>query len=99
MRFCARSAFRRDSLLHSHTAAIRPRTPEQSGTGITNLHSSSDRISRFERTPYSSWWLRAAPVLLRRTYFPQKSIKAGLDARPFDYEIWLRGQSRSFGMN
>ncbi len=30
-------------------------SPEQSGTGITDVHSSSDRISSFERTPYSSW--------------------------------------------
>ncbi len=30
-------------------------SPEQSGTGITDVHSSSDRVSAFERTPYSSW--------------------------------------------
>lgn len=30
-------------------------SPEQSGTGITDVHSSSDRVSPFERTPYSSW--------------------------------------------
>jgi len=30
-------------------------SPEQSSTGITDVHSSSDRISPFERTPYSSW--------------------------------------------
>ena len=30
-------------------------SPEQSGTGITDVHSSSDRVSAFEKTPYSSW--------------------------------------------
>ncbi len=30
-------------------------SPEQSGTGITDVHSSSDRVSPFEKTPYSSW--------------------------------------------
>lgn len=30
-------------------------SPEQSSTGITDVHSSSDRISPFEKTPYSSW--------------------------------------------
>ena len=30
-------------------------SPEQSGTGITDVHSSSDRVSSFEKNPYSSW--------------------------------------------
>ncbi len=30
-------------------------SPEQAGTGISDVHSSSDRASAFERTPYSSW--------------------------------------------
>jgi len=30
-------------------------SPEQSGTGITDVHSSSDRVSAFEKTPYGSW--------------------------------------------
>jgi general secretion pathway protein G len=30
-------------------------SPEQSGTGITDVHSTSDRVSSFEKTPYSSW--------------------------------------------
>ena len=30
-------------------------SPEQTGTGITDVHSASDQVSSFERTPYSSW--------------------------------------------
>jgi general secretion pathway protein G len=30
-------------------------TPDQSTTGITDVHSSSDAVSPFENTPYSSW--------------------------------------------
>lgn len=30
-------------------------SPEQSGTGISDVHSSSDQVSPFEHTPYSSW--------------------------------------------
>ncbi len=30
-------------------------SPDQSGTGITDVHSSSDRLSPFESTPYSTW--------------------------------------------
>ncbi len=30
-------------------------SPDQSGTGITDVHSSSDRLSPFENTPYSTW--------------------------------------------
>jgi len=30
-------------------------SPEQSGVGITDVHSTSDRVSPFEKTPYSSW--------------------------------------------
>jgi general secretion pathway protein G len=30
-------------------------TPEQTSSGITDVHSSSDTISPFENTPYSSW--------------------------------------------
>jgi general secretion pathway protein G len=30
-------------------------SPDQSGTGVTDVHSSSDQISPFEGTPYSSW--------------------------------------------
>lgn len=30
-------------------------SPEQTQTGITDVHSSSDRASPFENTPYSSW--------------------------------------------
>ncbi len=30
-------------------------SPEQSTTGITDVHSSSDKSSPFENTPYSSW--------------------------------------------
>jgi general secretion pathway protein G len=29
--------------------------PDQTGTGITDVHSGSDKISPFENTPYSSW--------------------------------------------
>lgn len=28
---------------------------DQTGTGITDVHSASDRVSPFEGTPYSSW--------------------------------------------
>ena len=28
---------------------------EQSGTGVTDVHSNSDQVSPFEATPYSSW--------------------------------------------
>jgi general secretion pathway protein G len=30
-------------------------SPDQTGTGITDVHSSSDLVSPFEGTPYSSW--------------------------------------------
>jgi general secretion pathway protein G len=30
-------------------------SPEQTTTGITDVHSSSDAVSSFENTPYSSW--------------------------------------------
>jgi general secretion pathway protein G len=30
-------------------------SPDQSTTGITDVHSSSDQVSPFEGTPYSSW--------------------------------------------
>ena len=30
-------------------------SPEQSGTGITNVHSGSQNVSPFENTPYSQW--------------------------------------------
>jgi general secretion pathway protein G len=30
-------------------------TPEQTQFGITNVHSASNEISPFEKTPYSSW--------------------------------------------
>jgi general secretion pathway protein G len=30
-------------------------SPEQTGTGITDVHSTSDQVSPFESTPYSSW--------------------------------------------
>jgi general secretion pathway protein G len=30
-------------------------TPDQTTTGITDVHSSSDAVSPFENTPYSSW--------------------------------------------
>ncbi|MGB6199487.1 MAG: prepilin-type N-terminal cleavage/methylation domain-containing protein [Candidatus Acidiferrales bacterium] len=30
-------------------------SPDQSGTGITDVHSSSDMLSPFENTPYSTW--------------------------------------------
>lgn len=30
-------------------------SPDQTTTGITDVHSPSDRISPFENTPYSSW--------------------------------------------
>jgi len=30
-------------------------SPTQSGTGITNVHSASTQVSRFENTPYSTW--------------------------------------------
>lgn len=30
-------------------------SPEQQGTGITDVHSASDQISPFENTPYSTW--------------------------------------------
>jgi general secretion pathway protein G len=30
-------------------------SPDQTGTGITDVHSSSDALSPFENTPYSSW--------------------------------------------
>ena len=30
-------------------------TPDQNGSGITNVHSASATISKFEGTPYSSW--------------------------------------------
>lgn len=30
-------------------------SPDQTGTGITDVHSASDLVSPFESTPYSSW--------------------------------------------
>jgi general secretion pathway protein G len=30
-------------------------SPEQSSSGITDVHSASDKMSPFENTPYSSW--------------------------------------------
>ena len=30
-------------------------SPDQTGTGITDVHSGSDQVSSFEHTPYSSW--------------------------------------------
>ncbi|HEV8384874.1 MAG TPA: prepilin-type N-terminal cleavage/methylation domain-containing protein [Candidatus Acidoferrales bacterium] len=30
-------------------------SPEQTSTGIANVHSASDKISPFEGTPYNSW--------------------------------------------
>ena len=30
-------------------------SPDQSSTGLTDVHSNSDQISPFEGTPYSSW--------------------------------------------
>jgi general secretion pathway protein G len=30
-------------------------SPEQTATGIANVHSASDKISPFEGTPYNSW--------------------------------------------
>lgn len=30
-------------------------TPDQNSTGVTDVHSTSDAISPFEQTPYSSW--------------------------------------------
>jgi general secretion pathway protein G len=30
-------------------------SPDQTGTGICDVHSSSDAVSPFENTPYSSW--------------------------------------------
>ncbi len=30
-------------------------SPEQTTTGISDVHSASDQVSSFERTPYSSW--------------------------------------------
>ncbi len=30
-------------------------SPEQSGTGISDVHSASENVSPFESTPYSSW--------------------------------------------
>lgn len=30
-------------------------SPEQSSTGITDVHSGSDKVSPFENTPYSTW--------------------------------------------
>lgn len=30
-------------------------TPDQTSTGICDVHSSSDAVSPFENTPYSSW--------------------------------------------
>ncbi len=30
-------------------------SPEQSGTGITDVHSTSESVSPFENSPYSSW--------------------------------------------
>jgi general secretion pathway protein G len=30
-------------------------SPDQNGTGITDVHSASDQVSPFEGTPYSTW--------------------------------------------
>jgi general secretion pathway protein G len=30
-------------------------SPDQTGTGVTDVHSNSDQISPFEGTPYNSW--------------------------------------------
>ena len=30
-------------------------SPTQSGTGITNVHSVSTEVSKFEHTPYNTW--------------------------------------------
>jgi general secretion pathway protein G len=30
-------------------------SPEQSSSGITDVHSSSDKVSSFENTPYNTW--------------------------------------------
>jgi general secretion pathway protein G len=30
-------------------------SPTQSGTGITDVHSASSQVSKFENTPYNSW--------------------------------------------
>ena len=30
-------------------------SPDQTGTGITDVHSASDQVSPFQNTPYSSW--------------------------------------------
>jgi general secretion pathway protein G len=30
-------------------------TPDQASSGITDLHSASDKISPFENTPYNTW--------------------------------------------
>src|SRR5258708_34917088 len=30
-------------------------SPDQTGTGVTHVHSNSDQISPFEGTPYNSW--------------------------------------------
>ena len=30
-------------------------SPDQNGTGITDVHSGSDQLSPFENTPYSTW--------------------------------------------
>ena len=30
-------------------------TPDQAGSGITDVHSSSERVSPFENTPYNTW--------------------------------------------
>jgi hypothetical protein len=30
-------------------------SPDQAGTGITNVHSASDKVSPFEGTAYNTW--------------------------------------------
>jgi general secretion pathway protein G len=30
-------------------------SPDQSGTGMTNVHSNSDKVSPFTQTPYNTW--------------------------------------------
>ena len=30
-------------------------SPEQTSTGVSNVHSASDRVSPFESTPYNTW--------------------------------------------
>jgi general secretion pathway protein G len=30
-------------------------SPDQSGTGITDVHSNSDKLSPFDQTPYNTW--------------------------------------------